>query len=97
MIHQKIMEILLSLHEKASGPLQRVYEICLCSMEHVEGDIKSVAELPQIPFTIPIRRKLEAAMEPQTDTETNSPEVAKKRRRTKRARKPISESESESE
>ena len=44
MIHQKIMEILLSLHEKASGPLQRVYEICLSSMEHVEGDIKSVAD-----------------------------------------------------
>ena len=94
-MHQKIMEILLSLHEKSSGPLQRVYEICLCSMEHVEGDIKSVAELPQIPFTIPIRRKLEAAiMEPETETETNSPEVAKKRRRTKRSRKPISESES---
>ena len=36
---------------------------------------RSVAELPQIPFTIPIRRKLEAAMEPQTDTETNSPEL----------------------
>ena len=94
MLHHKIMGILLSLDEKASGPLQRVYEICLSSMEHVEGDIKSVAELPQIPFTIPIRRKLEAAMEPQTETETNSPEISEKRRRTKRAKKPISESES---
>ena len=91
MLHHKIMGILLSLHEKASGPLQRVYEICLESMENVERDIKSVAELPQIPFTTPIRRKIEAAMEPETETETNSPEISKKRRRTK---KPISESES---
>ena len=57
MLHSKIMGILLSLHEKATGPLQRVFELCMEAMENVEGEIKSVAELPQIPFTDPIKRK----------------------------------------
>ena len=71
MLHQKIMAILLSLHEKATGPFKRVYEICLENMENVEGLIKSAAELPQIPFTNPIKRKIQAAMEPETEPETN--------------------------
>ena len=64
MVHDKIMGVLLSLQEKATGPIQRVYEICLESMQKVEGEIKSVAELPEIPFTVPIKRKILAAMEP---------------------------------
>ena len=85
MVHDKIMGVLLSLQEKATGPIQRVYEICLESMQKVEGEIKSVAELPEIPFTVPIKRKILAAMEPETDVEeTNSPKLSKKRRRTRK-------------
>ena len=89
MLHHKIMEILLSLHEKATGPLQRVYELCLENMENVEGEIKSLAELPQIPFTNPIKRKIQEALGPETEPETNSPKKSKKR-----AKKSISEAES---
>ena len=89
MLHHKIMEILLSLHEKATGPLQRVYELCLENMENVEGEIKSLAELPQIPFTNPIKRKIQEALGPETEPETNSPKKSKKR-----AKKPVSEAES---
>ena len=85
------MGILLSLHEKATGPFKRVYEICLENMENVEGVIKSVAELPQIPFTNPIKRKFR---QPETEPEKNSPKISKKRRRTKSAKKLISEAES---
>ena len=67
MVHDKIMGVLLSLQEKATGPIQRVYEICLENMQKVEGEIKSVAELPEIPFTDPIKRKILAAMEPETE------------------------------
>ena len=94
MLHSKIMGILLSLHEKATGPLQRVFEVCMEAMENVEEEIKSVAELPKIPFTDPIKRKIQAAMEPETEPETSSPIISKKRRRTKRAKKPASEAES---
>ena len=68
--------------------------LCSSAMENVEGEIKSVAELPHIPFTNPNKRKIEAAMEPETEPETNSPEISKKRRRTKRKKKPMSEAES---
>ena len=85
------MGILLSLHEQTAGPLKRVFEVCLKAMEDVPGEIKSVVELPQIPFTKPIIRKIEAgleALEPGTEIETESPEIAnKRRRRTKRSSK----------
>ena len=92
------MGILLSLHEQTAGPLKRVFEVCLKAMEDVPGEIKSVIELPQIPFTKPIIRKIEAgleALEPGTEIETESPEIAnKRRRRTKRSKKSIAASES---
>ena len=98
MLHQKIMGILLSLHEKTTGPLQRVYELCLEAMnDNVSEDINAVVELPQIPFTRPILSRIEAALvpEPETEVETSSPEIATKRRkRKKKARKSLSVSES---
>ena len=33
-------------------------------MNSLEGEIKSVADLPQIPFTKSIKRNIQAAMEP---------------------------------
>ena len=82
MLHHKIMEILLSLHEKATGPLQRVYELCLENMENVEGEIKSLAELPQIPFTNPIKRKIQETLGPETEPETNSPKNPRRGQRS---------------
>ena len=58
-------------------------------MENVEGEIESLAELPQIPFTNPIKRKIQEALGPETEPETNSSKKSKKR-----AKKPVSEAES---
>lgn len=88
MIHQRIMETLLNFHEDAIGPMKRIFELCMDSMENVNLNIASLDELPDIPFTKPIVRKLNAALgsSAELDTEEATPASSKrshKRRRTK--------------
>ena len=97
------MASLLTLHENSAGPLQRVYEICLEEMNNLDDEINSVADLPRIPFTKAIKRNIEAAikpaatsMEPETEVESNLPQISnnKRKRLTKRRKKQPSETES---
>ena len=101
MMHQNIMEVLLNFHEDAKTPMKRVLEICMENMESISLQIKSVDELPDIPFTKPIVRKIQAALvssaEPQIECEGNKPASQKRKyrkRQTKQSKKSTSVSES---
>ena len=80
MMQQEIFEILMDLHEVSSNEMmKRVYEICLKCLEDISSDITSVEDLPDIPFTKPIKRKLATAINDkhgvrqsvETDTDSN--------------------------
>ena len=79
------MEVLLNFHEDAKTPMKRVLEICMENMESISLQIKSVDELPDIPFTKPIVRKIQAALvssaEPQIECEGNKPASQKRKYR----------------
>ena len=92
MFHQKILETVLNLHEYASTPMKRVFELCLEAMEDVSLDIESVSELPDIPFTKPIVTKIQAALGSSQQPENG---VSSKRSQIRRRKKrPTSGSES---
>ena len=91
----------MNFHEDAKTPMKRVLEICMENMESISLQIKSVEELPDIPFTKPIVRKIKAALissaEPATvgeGTKAASQKRNHRKRRTKRSNKPNSVSES---
>ena len=57
MTQQEIFEILMDLHEVSNNDMmKKVYEICLKCLEDITSEITSVEDLPDIPFTTPIKK-----------------------------------------
>ena len=60
MTQQEIFEILMDLHEVSNNDMmKKVYEICLKCLEDITSEITSVEDLPDIPFTNPIKKSLQ--------------------------------------
>ena len=79
MTQQEIFEILMDLHEVSNNDMmKKVYEICLKCLEDITSEITSVEDLPDIPFTNPIKKKLANAFKdkqgarPAVETDTDS-------------------------
>ena len=79
MTQQEIFEILMDLHEVSNNDMmKKVYEICLKCLEDITSEIMSVEDLPDIPFTNPIKKKLANAFKdkqgarPAVETDTDS-------------------------